>query len=121
MTYKQIHTDYALKDINLNKLDLKQSFYFDTNVHFPSITSVLRKITRFTNRKDIFDLHILSDPKNAEFNDIVEIARTQAEGQSANRNLRDSVSQTSSFYSSEDEDEQEENQDAPEYDTLNNY
>ena len=49
---------------------MTNSFFFDTNTIFPSITSVLRKIERFTNRKDIFELQVMCDPEGVCYPDL---------------------------------------------------
>lgn len=94
---------YALRDINIHKLDLTNSFYFDTNTIFPSITSVLRKIERFTNRKDIFDLQVFSDPfdtSNLNFDEV----ECDADSVSCSSSTSvDSLSTISYYYKDESE------------------
>lgn len=87
---------FALKDINVNKLDLMNSFYFDTNVVFPSITSVLRKIERFTCRKDIFDLNVMLDPTDVKYPDLGEIIAEKKKREEKEQIEQDNSSEFSS-------------------------
>lgn len=101
----EMQKEYALRDINIHKLDLINSFFFDTNTIFPSITSILRKIDRFTNRKDIFDLQVYCDPLDMDalnFDEIEEYCSTDSDSSTESE---DSLS-AFSYYHDENEEDQ---------------
>lgn len=98
----KLQKEYALRDINIHKLDLTNSFFFDTNTELPSITSILRKIERFTNKKDIFELQVLSDPVETEHLNYDEVRESLNQESDSDSESDDSLS-SNSYYSNQEE------------------
>ena len=108
----QNQKDYSLRDININRLDLTNSFFFDTNTIFPSITSVLRKIERFTNRKDIFELQVLCDPEGVCYPEVYTFEESYEDEKMDDDEKTNSLSE-SEFSSNSEEEEEQDNVDLP--------